>query len=1225
MNKTKNNLKKNNSSGWLDNYSEDFSIDKYAEGGGVWEDIKEELNTEVVNPIKNFFFPKETKKKVYTDPKTLPKSFNLQDNRKINPITKKALNPTKDLKNFKGIDKENVQAIIKMADYLGYPRDLALAVSLQESGLGKIDDNLGHNLDYYFDPRGKNELFTEEEIEAGAFITGLKEKANYAKTLYNQKKIPKNDLIYQLQAYNGFGKLNPNTEIDYYENPNQKFYGVDVKGKPLSLKDNPLYGKTIINFRDSIINQDPTLKKFLNLPKYYEDGGPIFKKIEVTSPSDNTRRTIDSPINLMTKEQLKKLDKANYLKVNEEKAQIANRNKRIKLADKARKEDATIENMALRASVLGDRMRFFPNENNIIDDLNPLRYIGDYAGNVGQIPLNIKEGDYGQAALNLGIPLVTGAIGGIGSKNTAQFVNNLTNPLAGVGDLVKAGVSRLSKKPIPKIDWDNYLTQEQAVQARAERMLAQENKWRGQNNPELRDKFKNAVDNHNPSGDYPASRYGVNKGNFTMVSKDVPLNEANQARIAAHETGHYYRNVGEEADEWNKLFDLSKTNSKTERYLKGKSNTLYSNENLVKKENTINILKSGTPHGDELRERAAQLKDYIAQKNNIPLNKDFTITQSQLNDAIKNYVKNTKLDNSMIPFLKSIKDKKGLLNMMNKSALVLTPAMVGTGYMMNNQEQDGGYINNDTNKKTKKYQEGGTINNNMKKKIKKYPEGGYLTFQEGYKGFGMGPELYQDNSYFRSIMPDNIENMDDIINKPSVFSKINDVLGGIDQVSSKTIGFLGNFMKKNMTGYDGLSDSAKSMFDYSKMMNNAEQGFTGLNFDNTNLPSMISGIGGEGQTFGGFGSQGNKGILQGLSFINKNGGRVNKYQDGGEMDMLPVGAPEYIHKSNVFNEQYNPVPRVHFSDDTTAYDMGVNLNDLVNMNGGRIRQYAAGGFAGMYGNSYGGVSSSPRLFNSNTNRSNLAQLKSASQNDFLNTKVRKDRQSFEDDKVDWGAFNFLKEPTGAVLGTLSAVPIVGDFTKEALGDSFLTRTGGYTVGQGVGKGALGAAKIITALPQGNVGQIMSGVGDIGEGVGSTVGNLNANSAMSSYDKSGYISGKRLARASEDFNDTMGLAGKLYGTGKSTFDLFKKPGPGSLNSFLGNQTPYSRNNKKNQDFNFLMKSFMPNLGGMSFGQDGGYIDENMFMVEEYKNGGFTKKTNTKINNKNKQVTGWLDQL
>jgi hypothetical protein len=55
----------------------------------------------------------------------------------------------------------------------------------------------------------------------------------------------------------------------------------------------------------------------------------------------------------------------------------------------------------------------------------------------------------------------------------------------------------------------------------------------------------------------------------------------------------------------------------------------------------------------------------------------------------------------------------------------------------------------------------------------------------------------------------------------------------------------------------------------------------------------------------------------------------------------------------------------------------------------------------------------------------------------------------------------------------------------------------------------------------------------------------------------------------------------------------------------------------------MKGFgniMGNLTGFR-GQDGGYIDENMFMVEEYKNGGVAKK----VNNKNKQVTGWLDQL
>jgi hypothetical protein len=181
--------------------------------------------------------------------------------------------------------------------------------------------------------------------------------------------------------------------------------------------------------------------------KKFQKGGYNIERLIVPNPSDNTRRTIDSPINLMTKEQLKNVDKSTKLKANEEKAEIINRNKRIKLADKARKEDATVENMVLRSSVLGDRMRFFPNENSLLDVINPLKFIGDLAGNVGQIPLNVKEGNYDQAALNLGIPLVTGAIGGIRTRNTAQFVNNLTNPLAGTGDLF----NNIGNKYLPNV------------------------------------------------------------------------------------------------------------------------------------------------------------------------------------------------------------------------------------------------------------------------------------------------------------------------------------------------------------------------------------------------------------------------------------------------------------------------------------------------------------------------------------------------------------------------------------------------------------------------------------------------------------------------------------------------------------------------------------------------------------------------------------------------------
>ena len=216
----------------------------------------------------------------------------------------------------------------------------------------------------------------------------------------------------------------------------------------------------------------------------------------------------------------------------------------------------------------------------------------------------------------------------------------------------------------------NFIQQEQAVQARADRLLFQESKWVDQR-PGLKEKLINAVDNHNPASEYDGAKLGRNTGETTEISKHTNLNDANKARVAAHETGHYYRNGAYEADEWNKHFDLSKLPNKQRNYLSGdpiRSNisTEKPGLNLSKGE----ILAKG--HGDELRERAAQLKDYIAHKNGISLDKDFVISKSQFDDALKNYVKDTKLDNNMTQFIESIKDKRGLLKTMNKYALGLT-------------------------------------------------------------------------------------------------------------------------------------------------------------------------------------------------------------------------------------------------------------------------------------------------------------------------------------------------------------------------------------------------------------------------------------------------------------------------------------------------------------------------------------------------------------------------
>jgi len=277
------------------------------------------------------------------------------------------------------------------------------------------------------------------------------------------------------------------------------------------------------------------------------------------------------------------------------------------------------------------------------------------------------------------------------SKNTQvkegiEFgMNNilpLVNPLGGKGlSTVTSGASKVlpaitkyftTKNPLKNVNFSKYLTQEEAVAARGKRMIEQESKWVGQNNSRLKNQFENAVKNHNPASDYPAQKLGVNTGTSTEISKLANLSDANKARIAAHEVGHYYRNRPTEATEWNSLFDFSNLEkNKIRSYLRGKSTSIEPVDNVSVQGFNLERPK-GVPHGDEIRERAAQLKDYIAQKNNIPLSKNFTVKENQLDDAINNYVKDTGLDNNMTQMLSSLKDKKGFLNAMNKYALGLT-------------------------------------------------------------------------------------------------------------------------------------------------------------------------------------------------------------------------------------------------------------------------------------------------------------------------------------------------------------------------------------------------------------------------------------------------------------------------------------------------------------------------------------------------------------------------
>ncbi len=177
-----------------------------------------------------------------------------------------------------------------------------------------------------------------------------------------------------------------------------------------------------------------------------------------------------------------------------------------------------------------------------------------------------------------------------------------------------------------------------------------------------------AIHKHDPNLGSASSLSGTAGVGLSGSSKHGILTLPQIQYIARHEMDHLYRNTPEEAAEWIKAFDLSKVDTKTQRYF----NTPHKQVGITTPDdpfgiNPANDLRYNTY--DELRARAGQLKDYISLKKGIPLSKDFKITIDDLNDAIENYIKDVGLDNNMSSFFKSIKDKNILLRNMNKYAL----------------------------------------------------------------------------------------------------------------------------------------------------------------------------------------------------------------------------------------------------------------------------------------------------------------------------------------------------------------------------------------------------------------------------------------------------------------------------------------------------------------------------------------------------------------------------
>jgi hypothetical protein len=226
----------------------------------------------------------------------------------------------------------------------------------------------------------------------------------------------------------------------------------------------------------------------------YEPGGTVAK-------TDATR--VAAPALKLTKAQLEKNKAINkQVMVNTEKANakiLAERKKGI-----AESSEADIINPNDKRFAIGDKFRMFPNDiggvGEMFDDfINPAVFVGNTASGLGNAMI---DRDPAALAIETGMALGTGALG--------------FDPL---GSTMKA-IPNTYKIPKPSVDFSKYLTQEEAIAARAKRLISQKDKpgWNEQFTPDLETRLKNAVKNHDPASDYPGEKLGSNKASPANIS-----------------------------------------------------------------------------------------------------------------------------------------------------------------------------------------------------------------------------------------------------------------------------------------------------------------------------------------------------------------------------------------------------------------------------------------------------------------------------------------------------------------------------------------------------------------------------------------------------------------------------------------------------------------------------------------------------------------------------------
>jgi hypothetical protein len=193
-------------------------------------------------------------------------------------------------------------------------------------------------------------------------------------------------------------------------------------------------------------------EKYAKLKKLLEQEAPVYKKKSideqlVEKKQEKNLRTI-SKDNTVTRN-YNNADKFLQSARNKTDKEIAKeRQARIDAQTQANAQPFDWSNfrqsLADRSQATGDALRI-SNEPNFFDDyINPASMIGSMADNLGQAPLSAQQEDsFMPYVTAIGTPLAVGAMAGLGTQNTGQFVNNLANPLAGTGTVFKYAAKKI--------------------------------------------------------------------------------------------------------------------------------------------------------------------------------------------------------------------------------------------------------------------------------------------------------------------------------------------------------------------------------------------------------------------------------------------------------------------------------------------------------------------------------------------------------------------------------------------------------------------------------------------------------------------------------------------------------------------------------------------------------------------------------------------------------------